>query len=94
MNVAGFVKEGEYIGAREFRQNLSRVIKSRHPYFLTEHGRPVKAMIPYETLLDLLELLEELKDRALMREVVQGRKEYREGGWVPAKRLKKMLLRQ
>ena len=33
----------------------------------------------------------ELKDKNLIQEVAQGRKEYQEGGWVPASRLKNKL---
>jgi hypothetical protein len=93
MTIAGFVKEGEYIGARELRESLSKVIKSKKSFFVTEHGKPVKAMIPYGTLLELLEILEELKDKALVLEVAQGREEYRKGGWVPVNRLRKALHR-
>ncbi len=91
MTAIGFVKRGKYIGVRELRENLSKVIKSGQAYFVTDHGKPVKAMIPYETLLELLEILEELKDKRLIQEVARGGKEYQEGGWIPAGRLKKRL---
>ena len=51
----------------------------------------MRAVMPYEIFLELLEMLEELKDKTLIQEVAQGRKEYREGGWIPANRLKKSL---
>ena len=91
MTAIGLVKEGKYVGVRELRGNLSKMLKSRHAYFVTDHGKPVKAMIPYAVLLEILEILEELKDKALIQEVAQGRKEYAAGGWVPASRLKKKL---
>jgi len=87
----GFVREGKYVGVRELRSNLSKMLKSKQAYFVTDHGKPVKAMVPYEVLLELLELLEEFKDKTLLQEVAQGRREYREGGWVPARRLRKQL---
>ncbi len=91
MTAIGFVKEGKYVGARELRTNLAKVLKSRQSYFVTDHGKPVKAMIPYEVLLELLEIVEELKDKALIQEVAQGRKEYEKSGWVPVSRLKNKL---
>ena len=91
MTAIGFVKEGKYVGVRELRGNLAKMLKSRQAYFVTDHGKPVKALIPYEVLLELLEILEELKDKALIQEVAQGRKEYAAGGWVPASRLKNKL---
>lgn len=87
----GFVKEGKYLGARELRANLAKVLKSRQAYFVTDHGKPVKAMIPYEVLLELLDILEELKDKTLIQEIAQGRKEHEAGGWVPVSRLKNKL---
>ena len=43
MTAIGFVKEGKYLGARELRTNLAKVLKSRQSYFVTDHGKPVKA---------------------------------------------------
>ena len=91
MTVMGLVREGMHIGVRQLRENLARVLKSPRTYFVTDHGKPVRAVLSYPVLLELLEMLEELKDKNLVREVAQGRDEYRSGGWVPAKRLKKSL---
>ena len=87
------VREGEHIGVRELRENLASVLRSRKTYFVTEHGKPVRAVLSYEAFLELLEILEELKDRALVKDMARGRKEYREGGWVPSARLRKSLRR-
>ena len=89
MTVMGLVREGMHIGVRELRENLARVLKSPRTYFVTDHGKPVRAVLSYPVLLELLEMLEELKDKNLIREVSQGRDEYRKGGWVPAGRLRK-----
>jgi len=93
MTVMGFVKDGQHIGVRELRENLAKVMKSPRTYFVTDHGKPVRAVLSYPVLLELLEMLEELKDRDLIRDVAQGREEYRSGGWVPANQLKKKLKR-
>lgn len=91
MTVMGLVREGRHIGVRELRENLARVLRSPRTYFVTDHGKPVRAVLSYPVLLELLEMLEELKGKNLIREVSQGREEYRAGGWVPAKGLKKKL---
>ena len=88
MNIPKLIKDARYVGVRELRENLAQAVKSRHFVFVTDHGKPVKAMVPYEMLLELIEVLEEFKDKTLLQEIKQGRKEYREGGWVSAKRLK------
>jgi hypothetical protein len=91
MTVMGFVRDGRHIGVRELRENLARVLRSPQTYFVTDHGKPVRAVLSYPVLLELLEMIEELKDKNLIREVSQGREEYQKGGWVPADRLKKSL---
>lgn len=91
MTTAGMLKEGKHIGVRKLRENLSRVLASPKPYFVTDHGKPVSAVLPYEVFLELLEVLEELKDKTLIQEIAQGRKESREGGWVPLSRLRRSL---
>jgi prevent-host-death family protein len=91
MTPMALVREGEHIGVRELRENLAKVLKSRKTYFVTDHGKPVRAVLPYETFLELLEIMEELRDKALVGEVTEGRKEYRKGGWVPSARLRKSL---
>ena len=91
MGVMGFVKDGEHIGVRELRENLARVVKSPKTYFVTDHGKPVRAVVDYGVLLELLDIIEELKDKSLVRDVAQGREEYGKGGFVPVARLKKAL---
>lgn len=88
MNAPKLVKDAQYVGVRELRENLATAVKSKRFLFVTDHGKPVKAMVPYEMLLELIEVLEEFKDKTLLQEVKQGRKEYEQGGWIPANRLK------
>ena len=91
MSSISLVREGEHIGIRELRQNLPKVLHGRRTYFVTDHGKPVRVMLPYEVFLELLEILDELKDKALMQEIAQGRVEYQRGGWIPIARLKRSL---
>ncbi len=91
MSAISLIKKSHYIGTRQLRGSLAKVLKSRDSYFVTDHGKPVKAMIPYEVLLELLDIMEELKDKTLVKEIALGRKEYAEGKSVPVSRLKKML---
>ena len=36
-------------------------------------------------------ILEELKDRSLLREIAKGRKEYQKGGWISVSQRRKKL---
>ena len=91
MGALALVRKGEYIGARELRQRLSQVIRSEKPFFVTEHGKPVKVMVSYAAFLELLEAVEELRDNFLVREVAQGRTEYGKGAFKPLGSLKRLL---
>ena len=91
MNVTRIIREGKYIGTRRLRENLSSILKSRRSFFVTDNGEPVKVLVPYGVFLELLEILEELKDRSLLREIAKGRKEYQRGGWVSVGKRRKRL---
>jgi len=91
MGALSLVKTGEYIGARQLRQRLAAVIKSEKPFFVTEHGKPVKVMLPYAKFLELLESVDELKDNFLIREVSQGRRENAAGGFKSSAAIQKLL---
>lgn len=78
MNV---MRAGEYIGARQLRLRLAQVMKSPKSFFVTEHGKPVKAMVPYAAFLELLAVVDELKDVTLAQDVREGRAEYTAGRW-------------
>lgn len=86
------IRESQYIGVRKFRSTLSRVVRDkRHSFFITEHGKPLKAVIPYEQYLDLLETIEDLRDKELLHAVHESRTAYGKGGWVALGGIKKRL---
>jgi prevent-host-death family protein len=91
MSALSFIRSGEYIGARELRERFAQVIRSHKPFFVTEHGKPVKVVVPYGDFLELLEAVEELKDLALIREMAQGRGEYAKGSFKSLASLKKLF---
>ena len=85
---AKFFQKAKRITVPSLRKNLSRVFKSSQTYFVTEKGKPAKVLIPYDSLFEFLEILEELDDKTLLRQVAQGRKEYQKGReWIPVSRL-------
>lgn len=55
------------------------------------HGKPVSFLVPYEDMLDLVETLDELKDKRLLGEIERARAEYAQGKAVPAERMFKKL---
>ena len=65
----------------DYQSALVRAIRSLRVSFL----------VPYEDMLDLLDMLEELKDAKLLQEIARARSEYASGKAVPAGRLFKKL---
>jgi len=71
--VLDFLK-AEHIGARAFRNRLFEFLKGDEPLIITEHGKPVRVMLDYEAMLELLDILDELSDPETIEAVREGRK--------------------
>jgi len=62
------------IGVRNFRDKLSRLIHSHEMFVVTEHGSPTSVLLPYDDVLEIVDILDELRDKAALKAVAQGRK--------------------
>lgn len=79
------------VNVREAQAQLSKLIHSKSPSMVLSHGKPVSFLVPYEDMLDLVEALDELKDKKLLGEIKRARTEYAQGKAVPAERLFKKM---
>lgn len=50
-----------HVGVREARLKLSDYLDAQAPAILTVSGKPRKILVPYNTMIDLLERLSELE---------------------------------
>jgi antitoxin (DNA-binding transcriptional repressor) of toxin-antitoxin stability system len=82
-----FLRNAKPVNVREAQAKLSQLIKSRSLCMVVSHGKPVSFLVPYEDMLDLVEMHDELKDTKLLREIARMRAEYARGSAVPAERL-------
>lgn len=90
--LSNILNDGEYIGIRKLRESLTKVVQNdKKTFFVTSHGKPVKVLLPYGMLLEILEVLDELKDERLIQKIDEAMKEYAKGGWIPINKLKKYL---
>ncbi len=87
MTTAALLRKARPVNVRQAQAGLSKLISSKMPSLVLSHGKPVSFLMPYEAMLDLLEMLEELKDQKLLKEIAKARLEYAQGKAVPADRL-------
>jgi antitoxin (DNA-binding transcriptional repressor) of toxin-antitoxin stability system len=91
MSSTNMLRRARPVNVREAQAQLSKLIRSKSPSMVLSHGKPVSFLVPYEDMLDLVESLEELKDKKLLGEIVRARNEYARGKAVPAERLFKKM---
>ncbi len=87
MTTASLLRKAKPVNVREAQAKLSRLIRSKSPSMVLSHGKPVSFLIPYEEMLDLLEMVDEMKDKTLLKEIARARAEYTKGKAVPAEHL-------
>ena len=87
MTVASLLRKAKPVNVREAQAKLSRLIRSKSPSMVLSHGKPVSFLIPYEDMLDLVDMLDDLKDEKLLEEIARARGEYARRKAVPAERL-------
>ena len=72
MNAFSLLRTTEYIGAKELRLNLDKILReATHPYRVMLHNKPTVTIIPDDEFLRLLELLEEIKDSGLLKKAAK-----------------------
>ncbi|MBI4678104.1 MAG: hypothetical protein HY748_11030 [Elusimicrobia bacterium] len=76
---------------KDLKNHLSMFFKSRKPIVATDRGRPAYFLVPYEDMVELIEMLDEAKDAELVKLVKTGRQAYARGGWIPVSGLWKKL---
>lgn len=87
MTTAALLRKARPVNVREAQAKLSQLIRSKMPSLVLSHGKPMSFLVPYDEMLDLLEMLEELKDQKLLKELALARAEYTQGKAVPVERL-------
>ena len=93
MTTLSFLRTAKPVNVREAQARLSQLIKSKSPSMVVSHGKPVSFLVPYEEMLDLVELLDELKDRKLPEEIARARADYAKVKPIPAERLFRKMTR-
>lgn len=90
MSVTALLK-AKHVGIKDLKNHLSKLLKTHKPLVATDRGEPTYFFIPYHEMVEIVEMLEELSDPETLRRIQEGRKTYREGGWIPVSKLWKNL---
>jgi len=91
MSLATNLLRAETIGVKELKNHLSVVLKQRKARVVTDRNKPKHFLIPYEDMVEIAEIVEELSSAKLLRDIAEGRRSYRKGKWIPLETLAKDL---
>ena len=88
MTVAAALLNAKYVGVRDLREHLSKQLKGSKVIVVTEHGTPTKVILSYQDVVELIEILDELRDQTAIQAVQEGRKAIKQGNkGIPVNRL-------
>ena len=88
MTISAALIRASHVGVRDLRIHLSRRLKDKNPLVVTEHGMPMKVIISYQDMVDLVEILDELQDPKTLQAVMHARRGIKRGAkGVPVSRL-------
>ena len=88
MTVVQALLNAKHIGVRDLREHLSKRLKGKKAIVVTEHGTPTKVILSYQDIVELIEVFDELQDRAAIRAVQEGRNKIESGAkGIPVSRL-------
>ena len=87
MSATSLVRKAKPVNVRDAQAQLSKLIRSKSPIMVLSHGKPVSFLVPYEDMLNLVDTLDELKDKKLLEEIERARIEYGQRKAVPVEKL-------
>ncbi len=92
MTIANALLKAKNVGIRRCKNNLSRILKKHEIWLITEHNNPKSYLIPYDDMLELIDILEELQDSETIKTVQRGREAIKRGakGFLVSKLFKKI----
>ena len=79
MKIAVDLLKAEHIGVRALKTNLSRSLKLQRPIVVTDQGAPVRVILPYSDVLELLDLIDEVTDPKMVSWIDEDRKTIQSG---------------
>ena len=78
MSVAVDILKANRVGVRALKEHLTAKLLHKI-LIITDRGIPVSVNLPYEDVLELMDILDELSDPEIIATIQEGRKTIREG---------------
>jgi two-component SAPR family response regulator len=72
MNLSTEILKAQHIGVRNFKKTISSTMLEE-VLVITDRGKPVSVNLPYEELLELIDLFDELDDRETLSTIAEAR---------------------
>jgi hypothetical protein len=91
MTYRSIFRDAKPVNMREAQAGLSKLAKSSKPSLIISHGKPLSFIIPYDEMLEVLDMVEELRDVRLIKGIALARSEYENGNEVGAEGLFRRL---
>jgi len=79
MTISNALLRARSVGVRNFRDSASRFIGKHGMLIITEHGNPRSVLLPYNDILEIVDILEELENKKVLRLVAEGRRAIAKG---------------
>ena len=94
MSIATDLLKAQHIGIRDLKEHLSKVNLER-PLVITDRGQPVSVNLPYEDIMELVDILDELTDPQTIATIIEAREAVKAGAkGIPVSKLFKKLRRR
>lgn len=79
MTLSKVLLRAKNVGVRNFRNSVSRFVRNHAFLVITEHGKPESVLMPYNDILEIVDVLEELEDTKTLKTIAEGRRAIRRG---------------
>ena len=79
MNIAAGLLKAPHIGVRDLKENLSKLLKGKNPLVITDHGQPVDVIVPYDDMMCLIDIVDEITDPETLATVLEGKRAVKAG---------------
>ena len=78
MSIAVDLLKADRIGVRDFKEHLTTKLLN-NLLLITDRGNPVSVNLPYQDVLELVDILDELIDIETLKTIAEGREEIKTG---------------